>query len=73
MNEKVRVMIERVQDAGWSVFIATGSGSNRIFKRAPGFENIDNYTMAQAQVAADNLRRDIARHGESTLYEVTKS
>lgn len=65
INNQTRVTYARVQGAGWSVFVVTGSGVNRVFKRAPGFENIDSYTMAQAQLAADNYRRDLQRHGEN--------
>lgn len=56
--QATRVTYARVQGHGWSVFVVTGQGANRVFKRAPGFEGVDNYTMAQAQVAADNYRRD---------------
>lgn len=61
MNTATRVTYARVQGAGWSVFVVTGQGANRVFKRAPGFENCDTYTMQQAQIAADNYRRDIAQ------------
>lgn len=59
--EKTRVTYARVEGHGWSVFVVTGTGPQRSMRRAPGFENYDNYTMAQAQVAADIYRRDLAQ------------
>lgn len=63
-TQNTKVTYARIEGRGWSVFVTTGIGPSRVFKRAPGFENIDTYTMAQAQVAADNFRRDLVRHGE---------
>lgn len=60
MNTKTRVTYARVQGKGWSVFVVTGQGASRVFKRAPGFEYCDTYTMQQAQLAADAYRRQIA-------------
>lgn len=60
-EQQTRVTCARVDGKGWSVFVVTGQGANRVFKRAPGFEGVDSYTMAQAEVAANNLRRDIAQ------------
>jgi len=59
MNTLTRVTCCRVDGAGWSVFVVTGTGVNRIMKRAPGFENVDNMTMIEANKAADDYRRTL--------------
>lgn len=51
-----------VPGKGWSVAKVTGSKrTGRTIERAEGFETSDSYTLQQAQMAADNLTRDMIR------------
>ena len=61
-NNNLRVRFEPVQISGkgWSVAMVVGSRkTGRTITRAEGFESIGNYTLAQAQMAAENTYRDI--------------
>ena len=58
----VRFQASRVPGKGWTVVKITGTKSTgRIIERAYGFENLENYTLAQAQVAADAARRSFVK------------
>lgn len=60
----MKTVIRPIQLAGkgWDVEVKTPDGKVRLLcaGRAP-------YTLAQAQVAADSARRDVARHGIDSL------
>ncbi len=50
----------RVPGKGWTVAKITGSKkTGRTIERAPGFEEIESYTLAQASVAAESAKRDV--------------
>ena len=56
----VRFEAREVPGKGWTVAKVTGSKrTGRTIEVAEGFESIDSYTMHQAQMAADNLTRDM--------------
>jgi len=50
----------QIPGKGWNVRARTDTGELWLTTGAP-------YTLAQAELAANNLRRDINRHGESVL------
>ena len=51
----------RVPGKGWTVEQVTGSKkTGRVIERAPGFETLETYTLAQAQVCADVARREFS-------------
>lgn len=55
----IRYTAKRVPGKGWTVAKITGSKrTGRTIERARGFEGIENYTLAQAQIAAQNTQRD---------------
>ena len=63
-DDDLRVRLEPVQipGKGWSVAMVVGSRkTGRTITRAEGFETFENYTLAQAQMAAENLYHDIFR------------
>lgn len=58
LKDMVRFQAERVLGKGWTVVKITGTKrTGRTIERAQGFESLENYTLAQAQVAADAMRR----------------
>lgn len=57
-KDMVKFRAARVPGKGWTVVKIFGTKrTGRVIERAPGFENLENYTLAQAQVAADATRR----------------
>lgn len=63
--EKVKVEPKQVAGKGWDVLVTVESDVTTMSRmlcagRAP-------YTLAQAQVAADSVRRDVARHGVDSI------
>ncbi|MGH9697944.1 MAG: hypothetical protein ACRD5R_05140 [Candidatus Acidiferrales bacterium] len=61
-GKRVRFEPIRVPGKDWSVAKVVGSKrTGRIIERAEGFERAEGYTLAQAQVAAENLARDTFR------------
>lgn len=65
---KVDIKLVQVPGKGWDVKISADGYPVILLcdGRAP-------YTMAQAQTAGANMRRDIARHGIEHLFRTAKS
>ena len=52
-HSMIRFEAVRVPSRGWTVAKITGSKrTGRTIERAPGFEDVDSYTLHQAQAAA---------------------
>lgn len=61
-GKRVRFEPMQVSGKGWTVAKVTGSKkTGRTIEVAEGFESCDSYTLAQAQVAAENHTRDTFR------------
>lgn len=67
----MRYIAQNVPGKGWTVAIVRKTDSGRVVERAPGFDGINTYTLAQAQLAADNAQRDFLRHGLDTPGTIT--
>lgn len=62
MEKTVRFWPVEVPGKGWSVAMVTGTKkTGRTVERIAGL--CDAYTMHQAQMVADSMRRDYLRHG----------
>lgn len=67
-GKRVIFRAENVPGKGWTVARVVGSKKEgRMIERAAGFENIDNYSLAQAQIAAENMQRDEFRFAQEVV------
>jgi len=66
MSEVKSIMPVQIPGRGWDVRLRLLDGTERFLCDRSG-----PYTLAQAEVAADGVRRDVARHGVESVFPRT--